>query len=108
MTKRSRPSLLSKRAVVLEKGEKKVATLIQRINTVKREKDAKAKAKALEKREAYLKKKSVVEKMDVIKKKERAQDFFKQEGQKRAREEAAASGSKFSSKRSKTSGASKE
>ena len=101
MTKRSRQSYLSKRAVVLDKGEKKIATLIQRINTIKKEKDAKAKAKALEKRDAYLKKKAVVEKMDVIKKKERAQDFYKQEGQKRAREEAAAAGGGRFAKRPK-------
>ena len=100
MTKRSRPSLTAKRAVVLEKDEKKMATLIQRINTIKRDKDAKAKAKAQEKRAEYLKKKAAVEKVDVIKKKERAQDFFKQQGLKRAREEAASSGSRFS-KRSK-------
>jgi ribosome biogenesis protein BMS1 len=101
MTKRSRPSLLAKRAVVLEKDEKKIATLIQRINTVKRDKDAKAKAKALEKRAEYLKKKAAVEKVDVVMKKERAQDFYKQEGMKRAREEAAANGSSRFSKRPK-------
>lgn len=75
----------------MEKGEKKVATLIQRINTIKNQKVAIAKTKALEKRAAYLKKKAVVEDMDKIKGKERAKEFHKSEGQKRAREEQAAS-----------------
>jgi ribosome biogenesis protein BMS1 len=99
--KRSNPTLDTRRAVVMDKGERKVATLIQQINTIKNEKASKAKAKATEKRAEYLKKKGVVEAMDVIKKKERSRDFHKQEGQKRAREAAAASGRR-PAKKSKT------
>lgn len=82
----------------MDKEEKRVANLIQEINTIKNEKAAKAKARNLEKRAEYLKKKAAVEKIDVEKKRERAKEFYKSEGQKRAREEAAANGRSFSKK----------
>jgi ribosome biogenesis protein BMS1 len=82
----------------MDKEEKRVANLIQQINTIKNEKDSKLKAKNMEKRAEYMKKKAAVEKVDVVKKRERAKAFHKEEGQKRAREEAASSGSSYSKK----------
>ncbi|KAJ3292856.1 Glycoside hydrolase 2 (Mannanase, beta-galactosidase) [Borealophlyctis nickersoniae] len=90
--KQSRPGLLQRRAVVLEPHEKKVASLMLAINTIKRDKDMKHKAKTKEKREEYLKKKAKVEAVSAEKKKERAKEYYREAGKKRAREERAAEG----------------
>ena len=87
--KQSKPSLMQRRAVVLEADEKKVYTLIQSINTLRKEKEAKRKAKVDASRAAYQAKKQKTEEMDVKMSKERKKEFFKELGQKRRREEAA-------------------
>lgn len=80
---------MQRRAVVLEADEKKVYTLIQSINTLRKEKEAKRKAKVDASRAAYQAKKQKTEEMDVKMSKERKKEFFKELGQKRRREEAA-------------------
>ena len=92
LSKRNKPSLLTRRAVVKDAEEKKVTHFINQLNTVRNEKAAKAKVKNAEKRAEYIKKKKAVEEMDVMKRKERAKEYYKQEGQKRAREAASAGG----------------
>ncbi|KAJ3042715.1 Glycoside hydrolase 2 (Mannanase, beta-galactosidase) [Rhizophlyctis rosea] len=99
LQKQKRPGLLQRRAVVLEPHEKKVATLIQAINTIKNEKELKRKIKTREKREEYHKKKAKIEGVDAEKKKERMKEFFRAEGKKRAREERAAEGGSRKKKR---------
>ncbi|KAG0269743.1 Glycoside hydrolase 2 (Mannanase, beta-galactosidase) [Linnemannia exigua] len=53
-----RPGLLQRRAVMLEPEEKKIFTLMQQINTLKRDKDTKRAEKAKEKKAIYDKKKA--------------------------------------------------
>ncbi len=57
MLKRRKPSLLQRRAVVMEKKEKMAYTLMQTINTIRNEKETKRKTKAKEQRAGYEKKK---------------------------------------------------
>ncbi|KAI8825021.1 uncharacterized protein EV422DRAFT_553782 [Fimicolochytrium jonesii] len=90
--KQKKPSLLARRAVVLEPHEKKVANLIQQLNTIHREKEKKRKDKVQEKRAEYLKKKEKDAKFSEEKKKELTKDYHRTEGKKRAREAAIASG----------------
>jgi ribosome biogenesis protein BMS1 len=94
LTKRTKKTLTTKRAVVMDKQQKQETTLIHRINTLRNEKQQKAKIVATKKREEYMKKKKKVEDMDVIKKKERAKEYYKEEGQKRKSEEIAKGGRK--------------
>jgi ribosome biogenesis protein BMS1 len=91
LKKQKKPSLENRRAVILNSEERKVATLIQNINTIRNEKQRKAKLVQEKKRAEYLKKKSKVEEMDHIMQKKRAKETFKQEGIKRKRMEGAAS-----------------
>jgi len=51
MVPRKRPTLEQKRAVVLEKGEKKAVTLVQQLNALRNAKDLKRKAQQTRKRE---------------------------------------------------------
>ncbi|KAF8943092.1 Glycoside hydrolase 2 (Mannanase, beta-galactosidase) [Haplosporangium gracile] len=53
-----KPGLLQRRAVMLEPEEKKIYTLMQQINTLKRDKDTKRAEKAKEKKVVYDKKKA--------------------------------------------------
>ncbi|KAF9126586.1 Glycoside hydrolase 2 (Mannanase, beta-galactosidase) [Mortierella sp. 14UC] len=53
-----KPGLLQRRAVMLEPEEKKIYTLMQQINTLKRDKDTKRAEKAKEKKAVYDKKKA--------------------------------------------------
>ena len=66
--------------------------MIKDINTIRNEKDAKAKIKTAEKRKEYLKRKAVVEAVDIEKRKERAKEYYKAEGQKKKREDTASTG----------------
>ncbi|KAI8912692.1 hypothetical protein EDD86DRAFT_202057 [Gorgonomyces haynaldii] len=76
------------KAVVLEPEEKRVVSIIQAINTVKNEKERKRKEKVKQDREVHAKKMQSVQKMDAVMQKERSKEFFKQQGKKRAIEEA--------------------
>jgi ribosome biogenesis protein BMS1 len=62
MAKQKRPGLLQRRAVVLEPQERKVYSLIQAINTIKKDKARKVKAK----KEAYLEKKKKQDEKDEV------------------------------------------
>ncbi|KAJ3190155.1 Glycoside hydrolase 2 (Mannanase, beta-galactosidase) [Gaertneriomyces sp. JEL0708] len=90
--KLSKPTLMTRRAVVLEPQEKKVVQLIQAINTLKHEKDRKRKEKQVEQRAKYLKKKGAEEEITKEKKKEKMKDFYRTEGKKRTRELASEGG----------------
>ncbi|TPX62266.1 hypothetical protein PhCBS80983_g00497 [Powellomyces hirtus] len=92
LKKQSKPSLMTRRAVVLEPHEKKVASLIQALNTIHKDKERKRKEKVTEKRAKYLKKKEADEATTAGKKKEKMKEFYRDEGKKRAREAAAAEG----------------
>jgi ribosome biogenesis protein BMS1 len=84
--------------------EKKVYTLMQTIQTIKKDKDFKRKLKTKERRAEYMKKREKVQLLDIEKKKERMKDVHKKAGQKRALAEAREAGGRFgSSKRSKPS-----
>lgn len=100
LTKRNKPSLLTRHAVVMEPEEKKVHTLIQRINTIANEKQRKKKIKNQEVHAAFLKKRKGVEEKDAVMTKERRKEHYKAEGKKRAREDAAANGGKFKKRKS--------
>ena len=99
LKKQNRPSLMQKRAVLLEPHEQKEYALMQSINTIKNAKEAKRKEKQSQARAAYMKKKALVEKVDVVMQKERSKDFHREQGKKRAREEAAASSSRHKSQK---------
>jgi ribosome biogenesis protein BMS1 len=80
MKKQSKPTLLTRRAVVMEPEEKKIHTLIQRINTISNEKQRKKKIKNQEVHAAFLKKREGVEAMDAKMSKERRKEHYKAEG----------------------------
>lgn len=58
-------------------------SLIQNINTIRKEKEAKRKAKIQSSREAYMAKKAKTTEMDTLKGQERKKEFFKELGQKK-------------------------
>eukprot|EP00842_Homolaphlyctis_polyrhiza_P003332 jgi/Hompol1/39/HPOL_000833-RA len=103
LRKQRRPGLLQRRAVVMEPHEKKVATLIQAINTIKNEKLAKRKDKLVQQRAEQAKKAAKIAEMDAKMTKIRNKDYHRETGKKRAREEAAAaSGGRGASKKSRS------
>ena len=87
MKKRSRPALETKRAVVMTNPERKIATLIQRINTVRNEKSIIEKQTGERKRNELKLKRKAVEEMDSLKQLERKKEYFKKEGKKAVIEE---------------------
>jgi ribosome biogenesis protein BMS1 len=84
-TARSKQLYINKRAVVMNEEEKKAYTLMQQINTIRREKENKRKAKQLEKRAEFLKKKSKEDEITLSKDKERRKDFFRKLGKEEQR-----------------------
>ncbi|CAG8720160.1 17868_t:CDS:2 [Funneliformis caledonium] len=100
LKKRTKQSYLQKRAVVLEPKEKKMYTLMQQINTLKKEKDKKRKEKQAKKHHEYAKKMAKRETILAEKDKKERREYFRKQGllQKRS-----ATYSEGSSKRSKTS-----
>jgi hypothetical protein len=64
----------------MEPEEKKIHTLIQRINTISNEKQRKKKIKNKEVYEKHMKKLKVVEEMDQKMTKERRKEHYKTEG----------------------------
>ncbi|ORX85008.1 DUF663-domain-containing protein [Anaeromyces robustus] len=92
LKKQKKPSLMARRAVVLEPKEKKIYTLMQQINTLKHEKDKKRKLKTQERKEVYLKKQAKEEKIKEEKQSKKRKEIYRAEGKKRAREEAGDSG----------------
>jgi ribosome biogenesis protein BMS1 len=92
LKKQKKPSLMARRAVVLEPKEKKIYRLMQQINTLKHEKDKKRKLKTQERREVYLKKQAKEEKIREEKQTKKRKEIYRAEGKKRAREEAGDTG----------------
>ncbi len=66
----------------MESQDKKIYTLIQEINTLKHEKEAKKKIKDGERRAAYEKKKELNETKTLKRKKERMKEFYEAAGKK--------------------------
>lgn len=81
---------LQARAVVLDPEEKKAVTLLQQIQTLKKDKVARRQAKKEEGREAFRKKMEGVDERKGEKMKEERRERFRKEGMKRKRDEAAA------------------
>ncbi|CAI2170124.1 17747_t:CDS:10 [Funneliformis geosporum] len=100
LKKRTKQTYLQKRAVVLEPKEKKMYTLMQQINTLKKEKDRKRKEKQVKKHHEYAKKMAKRDTILAEKDKKERREYFRKQGllQKRS-----ATYSEGSSKRSKTS-----
>ncbi|KAI8927930.1 hypothetical protein BC831DRAFT_503643 [Entophlyctis helioformis] len=82
LSKQKKPTLMQRRAVVMEPHERKIATLIQTINTIKNDKAQKRKEKTKEKRAEYNKKKAKVAEMDKKMGAERSKEFFREMGKK--------------------------
>ena len=80
LKKQSKPSLMTRRAVIREPDEKRIVTLLQQINTIKHDKDAKRKVKDAERKAIYLKKKKGTEESIMKKRKERNQEFYEKSG----------------------------
>ncbi|KAG9300622.1 hypothetical protein G9A89_005222 [Geosiphon pyriformis] len=80
LKKRSKSSYLQKRAVVLEPGEKKIYTLIQQIQTLKKEKERKRKEKQTLRRLEHAKKVAQQESVSTEKEREGRKRFFKIKG----------------------------
>ncbi|CAG8542928.1 34368_t:CDS:10 [Racocetra persica] len=78
--KLSRPTYMQKRAVILEPQEKKIYTLMQQIQTLKKEKDRKRKVKQSERREVHAKKSAKQEALLAEKEKRERKDYFRKEG----------------------------
>ncbi|KAI9315305.1 hypothetical protein BX666DRAFT_1961353 [Dichotomocladium elegans] len=85
---RKKQSYLAKRAVVLEPEEKKVYTMIQQLNSLRKDKERKRKAKDLERREENLKKKAKLEDVRTQKEKERRKEHFRNEQRKASKSSA--------------------
>ncbi|KAI8615947.1 hypothetical protein BC830DRAFT_1120039 [Chytriomyces sp. MP71] len=79
-----KPTYAQRRAVVLEPQEKKVYSLIQAINTLKNEKEKKAKQKLKERKVVLAKEAAKREEASLAKRKLTSKSIFKKEGQRTA------------------------
>ncbi|KAJ3328140.1 Glycoside hydrolase 2 (Mannanase, beta-galactosidase) [Blyttiomyces sp. JEL0837] len=84
MTKKGKPGLMARRAVVLEPHERKVYSLLQAINTIKNEKDKKAKAKLVQYKAKKAKEAAQQEEASLARRKKTSKAMFKKEGLKKA------------------------
>lgn len=84
MKPQKKQTYMAKRAVVLGGEEKRARDLMQKIATVRKEKDTKRKAKKNEKFQDRLKKKAKEDAIRDEKQKERSKEFFAREGRKRS------------------------
>ncbi|KAH3667215.1 hypothetical protein OGAPHI_002864 [Ogataea philodendri] len=99
MKKQKKQGYMQKRAVVLGGEEKKARSLIQTIQTVKKDKDIKKREKKQEKNNERLKKMAKLEATRIEKEKERKKEFFSKEGKKRKIGISKSSGEAFGNKR---------
>jgi ribosome biogenesis protein BMS1 len=107
-TKKLRPTLINRRAVVMDPEEKKIVSLIQQINTLKHEKDNKRIAKEKVRKTAYLKKKAVVEERKAGRKRDRVKEFYEKMGKTGGGEQCEGPPAKrFKSKKGKAEGGDK-
>lgn len=88
MKKQSKPSYLSKRAVVLEPEEKKVYTLLQQLQTLNKEKVAKRHAKQAEKKAEHSKELAKAEQAYDARQKREKQEYWRKAGKRAATTEA--------------------
>ncbi|KAJ1678915.1 Glycoside hydrolase 2 (Mannanase, beta-galactosidase) [Spiromyces aspiralis] len=79
-TKKKRPGLMQRRAVLLEPEERRVVDLLNQINLLSKEQTMKRKAKKQAEREVYLKRKSKEEAIDQEHQKRRRKEFYKAQG----------------------------
>ncbi|CAG8469399.1 7186_t:CDS:10 [Gigaspora rosea] len=79
LKKQSKSTYTQKRAVVLEPQEKKVYSLMQQIQTLKKEKDRIRKIKQSERREVYAKKSAKIEAILAEKEKRERKEYFRKE-----------------------------
>ncbi|KAK9704640.1 Glycoside hydrolase 2 (Mannanase, beta-galactosidase) [Basidiobolus ranarum] len=92
LTKQKRPGLLQRRAVVLEPHEKRIYSLMQQIQTLKKDKDRKRKIKQAERKEVHKKKVAKDEEKYNDRQKRDRREYFKKEGLEQKRMAAQASG----------------
>ncbi|ORY01638.1 DUF663-domain-containing protein [Basidiobolus meristosporus CBS 931.73] len=92
LAKQKRPGLLQRRAVVLEPHEKRIYSLMQQIQTLKKDKDRKRKLKQAERKEVHKKKVAKEEEKYNERQKRDRREFFKKEGLAQKRTAAQASG----------------
>ena len=83
MKKQKKKTYLQKRAVVLEGSEKKARTLIQTIQTIRKDKEAKRKTKKRAKNEERKKKLDKLQREMEDRKKTRKKEYFRENGGKR-------------------------
>lgn len=69
----------AKRAVLLEPEEKKVYTMMQQLNSLRKDKERKRKAKDMERRAENIKKKAKLEAEQLEKDKARRKEYFRKE-----------------------------
>lgn len=94
-----RETYMQKRAVVVDGDEKRLRALVEKVNTLKKEKDRKRDAK---KREKFLERMKLIAKKEEQKKdkeRERKKDFFAREGKKRKLDQSDGGSSAFGKKR---------
>lgn len=99
MKPQSKQTYLAKRAVVLDGEEKKMRDLMNKINTLKKDKDTKRKAKKNDKFQDRLKVMAKKEERKKDKEKERKKDFFAKEGKKRNLDQSEGNAAAFGAKR---------
>lgn len=87
LSKQRKPTYMQSRAVVMGEDEKKAVTLLQQIQTLKKDKSERRKAKQDERKEAYRKKVGEKDEKREEKIREERRERFKKEGLKRKREE---------------------
>ena len=80
VTKRSHKTLETKRAVVMNSGEKKVHRLMQQLNTLTREKEVKRKVAATKSRDKHLKEIALKEAKSAGRKKDEAKAIYRRLG----------------------------
>lgn len=99
MKPQSKQTYLAKRAVVLDGEEKNMRDLMNKINTLKRDKDTKRKAKKNDKFQDRLKEMAKKEEKRKDKEKERKKDYFSKQGKKRPMEQSEGNAAAFGAKK---------
>lgn len=99
MKPQKKQSYLVKRAVVVDGDEKKMRDLVNKINTLKKDKEAKRKAKKNEKFQDRLKELAKKEESKKEKERERKKDYFSREGKKRNLDQSEGNAAAFGAKR---------
>lgn len=99
MKPQKKQTYLAKRAVVVDGEEKKMRDLVNKINTLKRDKDTKRKAKKNEKFQDRLKQMAKKEEVKKEKERERKKEYFSRQGKKRNLDQSEGNAAAFGSKR---------